>query len=135
MKSLLICLLLLFGAFSPTFSCSCHETTLEENFKLSEAVFVGKVVNIKPLEGSKCMDVIVEFEVSRVYKGNIKEKVEVVTAYQPSACGFDFNVCNEYLVFSYLKEGNLRTSTCTHTMNAVISYAAEQQIKSNFKSN
>ena len=86
-------------------ACTCAafggspQQRAERMLDKSEAVFAGKVVDIKrnqkgPFGGVEK----VSFRVSEVWKGPKRETVELTTQSQGSACGYSFSEGQKYLV-------------------------------------
>ncbi|EFU38412.1 hypothetical protein PVOR_30428 [Paenibacillus vortex V453] len=122
---LLSCLLLLVSVYAvkPTdvFACSCAgPPTVPEGLERSAAVFAGKVTKMvgpKPkLVMSSTDPVVVTFEVTEVWKGELPLKTELTTAISSASCGYDqFAVGSEFLVFGYVRSGQLQTGLCDGT--------------------
>jgi hypothetical protein len=97
-------------------ACSCVMTTPAEQFDNAAVVFVGMVSSIVA-DGSNNS---VDFNVSKLRKGSSVETITVKTHQQESACGFDFKVGNEYVVYAYEEYGDLLgTNICTGTISVV----------------
>ena len=107
--------------FTPSvFACSCPEiadplTSLEQ----STAVFAGRVLNISlddvPATSADIRMKKIDFSVSRAWKGIERIKIRFETASSHVACGYDFSVGNEYLVYASGEKGNLQVSVCSRT--------------------
>ncbi|MCB9611071.1 MAG: hypothetical protein H6721_02080 [Sandaracinus sp.] len=138
---------LLFPALA--LACSCMRSSPTEAAARSTAVFEGRVVELTPiqregevtLEGG-CLDpacneslsetthqaafssFAVRFEVTRQWKGVESESVVVHTARDSAACGFPFEVGQDYLVYaSAEQDGTLSTGLCDRT--ALVADASE----------
>ncbi len=79
----------------------------------STAVFAGKCVDVTIKDNQK----IATFEVTRVWKGEVGEKVVVTTAVHGATCGFAFTTKGDatYLVYCYGEKDKLATNICTRT--------------------
>lgn len=82
----------MFGFVSPAEACSCAvPTDIVSWVDQSEAVFVGTLVDKRTAEGSEFgMEAIYVFEVETWVKGDLGEVVEVRSADNGAACGFEF---------------------------------------------
>jgi hypothetical protein len=137
MKVLIINVLILF-AHLQTLACGCiGSSTVKSATKYTEAVFVGRVISKEEISSKEefvARDTTglvfrmlrYSFEISAVYKGKIsKNKIEVITGFGLSDCGFQFAVGQEYIVYanhsiqnhgSYrVKSKHLETNDCTRT--------------------
>lgn len=126
--SIVIVLVLIFSVVmlmkpaSPAYACSCAAiTSVEENFAKKDAVFAGKVVNIKnsnfSIFKSSADPVEVTFVVSEIWKGPATKKVTLTTAESSASCGYEFNINDEYLVYAYENEGkSLESGLCSGTV-------------------
>lgn len=97
-------------------ACSCiSDLSVEDMFQQSDVIFIGKVTKIdKPLftiSSSDPMDIL--FNLSKVYKGDLKESIQVQTALDSSSCGFPFSENTEYLVYANLVDGKYQTGLCS----------------------
>ena len=91
------------GSFpSVTNACSIAELpSVEEQFKLSKAVFSGEVVDIKEkksLKGYTSKSVL--FEVTNTWKGVEQSQIIITTGQGDGDCGYNFIKGNEYLVYA-----------------------------------
>lgn len=101
-------------------ACSCMQPPAPlEELEAVDAVFSGKVIQIDPSFNSN----YVTFEVQKSWKGPQKIKLAVETAQNSAACGYNFEMGKEYLVYAYGLEQNLTTGLCSRT--AELSYAAD----------
>jgi LPXTG-motif cell wall-anchored protein len=96
--------IILIGSFpSITNACSCAELpSAEEEFERSEAVFSGKVVDVREkrsLKGELTKSVL--FEVTNTWKGVKQSQMIITTGQGGGSCGFHFNEGQEYLVYAY----------------------------------
>lgn len=86
-----------------TSACSCAELpSVEEEFARSQAVFSGKVLEVKEkrsLQGYITKKVI--FEVTNTWKGVEKTQMMITTGSGGGDCGIDFKEGQEYLVYAY----------------------------------
>lgn len=96
-------------------ACSCNLGSVQEKFQNSERVFFGKIESIKYLEEkNKSGDekIIVQFSVSKSWKGG-SDEVILNTAYNGISCqGYWFKESQEYLVYAYSQKGRLDTRYC-----------------------
>lgn len=109
---------LLFSLSIATFAeianaCSClppppPRTALEQ----SSAVFSGKVISLEPKPGL----VRVTFEVYDRWKGISRAKIAVTTPEHSAACGINFEIGKEYLVYAAVNAlRQLSADSCSRT--------------------
>ncbi|MCB9601319.1 MAG: hypothetical protein H6720_13380 [Sandaracinus sp.] len=144
-------LALAFALLFPTLAlaCSCMRSSPTEAAARSTAVFEGRVLEVTPvqrgdevtLEGG-CLDpacneslsetthqvttssFAIRFAVTRQWKGVQSESVVVHTARDSAACGFPFEVGQDYLVYASAEhDGSLSTGLCDRT--ALVADASE----------
>lgn len=119
---LLLFLVSFFKTPDVAYACSCIMPGLPlEEMERSEAVFSAEVVDIRgsePFSGnsSGIEPKLVAMEVSEVWKGSVEAEVVVQTAADSAACGYDFQVGGEYLVYASTTDGALSVSLCSRTM-------------------
>ena len=111
---------LLAGLPPPAAPCSCGEpATPRLAREQATVVFLGLVVsafNREIGEGGFPRSRTFRFRVSRAWKGVSSETVDVTTATLGTACGYPFEIGEEYLVYGHTGEGpGLWTSSCTRT--------------------
>lgn len=103
---------------SPAFACSCTEPPPPaEAFEKADAVFSGKVVEIKKEisnQMSSAQRIPVKFDVQKVWKGPAEKTITISTALSSASCGYEFEYGKTYLVYAYGDE-SLQTSLCTRT--------------------
>lgn len=98
------CLFLLSYASSVS-ACSCVETPgVEAALEQSDAVFHGKVLDIRENTGKYRYGRHVLFEVMKTWKGIEDSQVIIKTGLGGGDCGFDFQVGQEYVVYAYESE-------------------------------
>lgn len=93
-------------------ACSCIQQTDEEHFNMSDAVFYGKVIDVKDLWGEYKA---VTFEKINERKGNLSNVIELKTADNSAMCGVEFIKGKEYLVYARFVDGKLFTGLCDGT--------------------
>jgi hypothetical protein len=106
-------------------ACSCEVQPSCQAYWKTEAVFDGTVVSIESVGrdgtlGDRALafpEKLVTLAVRKSWKGVDPGDVEVLTASQSSACGFDFRVGARYLVFAHRRptDGRLGVSLCSNT--------------------
>jgi ankyrin repeat protein len=95
--------------------CTCLQSdSPQAALEQSQAVFLGVVVSVRDLDVVKGSPAIpltqgFRFRLSRAWKGVSTETVEVGTSSMGTACGFDFDVGEEYLV--YAGSGGIASAT------------------------
>jgi len=107
-------------------ACSCavslkHQKQQVKKAKLdASTVFIGRVVEIvktKDPDGNSTSAMKAVFELSRVWKGELKRTISVYTV-NGDLCGFNFEKGSEYLVYAYDSSGSvdtLFTTICSRT--------------------
>lgn len=107
-------LFLTFGA-SEAFACSCAppSQTTNDDFQKATAVFVGRVLDVQRKENAE--NITVKFAVQKYWKGKISNTVKVMTASNSAACGVNFEVGKDYLVYANENNGKLSTGLCSRT--------------------
>jgi hypothetical protein len=104
----------------PAMACSCAApATPADALARSSAAFVGRVTDIdKPLLDSLGLTTsglhYVTFEVTRSWKGVASDRVVVRTRLSGEACGYRFEIGQEYLVYTS-GDADLITGICTGT--------------------
>ena len=110
----------------PALACSCvRPGTPSEELAKSAVVFAGKALSVREYERKgdivSGMDpTTVEFEVSRIWKGDSYQTVYLATARSGASCGFTFVEGEDYLVYSV---NGTQVSLCSRTRE--LSRAAE----------
>lgn len=107
------------------FACSCAEQPsveklMKEELNRKTVIFAGKVIKVTPPRKKLTMStadlVQVDFEVSTVWKGELKQKAAIYTAMSSASCGYEgFNVGTAYIVSAYEDSGKLATGICEYT--------------------
>jgi hypothetical protein len=90
-------------------ACQCVETrSVAHSVESSDAVFSGRVLKIY---GTR-----IGFAVERSWKGVNEPELTIYTPAQSTACGYQFEEGQDYLVYAYSQGGErLGTDTCTRT--------------------
>ncbi len=120
---LILTTLLLSVSPTPAYACSCAQLPPPLDFlEASDAVFSGRVLSVEgiPLQNDPDgIDIPVEvtFQVSKVWKGPSDGTLVVETSLEGSLCGLGrtFRINEEYLVYAFGEESELRTNLCTRT--------------------
>ena len=119
-----ICFKILFISLLIGFAypCSCMEPPPpEEAYAEADVVFSGQVTNIA-MDGSNYY-LEVSIGTIDVWKGEILDEIIILTETSSDACGYNFQVNNEYLVYGYNYGGDIYTNICTRTN--LLEYANE----------
>lgn len=104
-------------------ACSCMEPPPPKiALDQATAVFVGKVIEMKPLDPSTPESIqdgvnTVLFDVSQAWKGIESARVTIQTLNSLAACGYPFQVGEEYLVYASGKVGDLYVYQCSRTQH------------------
>jgi hypothetical protein len=109
------------------FACSCIRTPdvplaklVKEAKNKSDAVFTGKVLEVKETNENGYIYTGVELEIITFWKGNVSKKVTIITGNDSADCGYPFEVGKTYLVYagnnaSYSSVKRLETTICSRT--------------------
>ena len=117
-------LLLLALAAGDAVACTCFPPSTQTAREQADAVFLGKITSLKILEPNNAGSrVIVDFQVSAVWKARVQEHFRMESIIETSFCeGFyrsDLGVGKELLVFANRARSGLRyvytTNICTLT--------------------
>ena len=104
------------------YPCSCLEPLPPgEAYEEADAVFSGQMTNIV-MDGSNYY-LEVSIVTIDVWKGEILDEIIILTETSSDACGYNFQVNNEYLVYGYNYGGDIYTNICTRTN--LLEYANE----------
>lgn len=89
---------------SSVYACSCAEPlTVEEELNRSEAVFSGRVLEVKEVKNlNGYMTKSALFEVSEIWKGGSESQIIIHTGGGGGDCGYHFEEGKEYLVYASL---------------------------------
>jgi hypothetical protein len=87
---------------TPAGACSCVQRTDGEALAQSDAVFTGRLVDVRrPPEVHSSLDPATwVFSVDRVYKGAVTKRQEIVTALESASCGLETTGPRRLLVFA-----------------------------------
>jgi len=100
---LLVFIFIIVSYPSLTSACSCAELpSVEQEFERSQAVFSGKVIEIKEkrsLKGYTTNSVL--FEVTNTWKGVEQSQLVLTTGQGDGDCGYHFIKGQEYMVYAY----------------------------------
>jgi hypothetical protein len=127
---LLLLGLLYFGASETSAQCSCvaerRHITPHKEFKLADAVFIGKVIEIKNTPRDKDTGSYVEtvkFEIKKAWKQDLDSLVVIQNKIQGCINGFEVN--EEWLVYVYEMEDSTLGTYCCCSRTKLLSKAAE----------
>lgn len=95
-------------------ACSCVATTAEEAFEGHDAVFEGRVLEVRRSDDPAGATVAV-LEVVQHWKGIESERVEVSTPAQGSMCGVAFEVDTSWMIYAARAGDALTTGLCSRT--------------------
>jgi hypothetical protein len=97
--------------------CDCAiPGTPQVEFEKADAVFVAKVVGINKKDNGKNLDYVeVVLNIIKSYKGISHPTMMIYTNESSMACGYNFEVGNDYLVYASEFEGELTTGLCDRT--------------------
>ena len=122
--------ILYFGASETFAQCSCvaeyRDITPHKEFKLADAVFIGKVIEIKKTDRDKDTGSYVEtvkFEVTKAWKQDLDAFVIIQNKIQGCVNGFDEN--EVWLVYAYKQQDGRLGTYCCCSRTRLLSKAAE----------
>ena len=95
------------------YACSCLPRTPQQSFASAQAVFAGRVIDVG--QQNPASEVRVRFEVSRIWKGQKRPQIVVMTSSSSASCGYSFQVGENYLIYASLQESQLQTGLCSGT--------------------
>ena len=108
--------------FGFLYSCSCLEPPPpQEAYEDSDIVFSGELSNIILDDSGYYYEVT--FQIIDIWKGDDFEEIIILTETSSDACGYDFQINQEYLVYAYYYNGGIYTNICTRTN--LLEYASE----------
>lgn len=97
-------------------ACSClPPPPPAKAFAEADAVFLGKVISFE-LTGDAFSMRLAKFTVTKIWKGERSAVREILTANNSAACGYEFLVGEEYVIYAYADEQQkLHTNLCMRT--------------------
>ena len=99
----------------------CARVSTVERLRTSNAVFTGRVLEIRESEGTQ----VVKFDVSKSWKYVHAKEVVVINNVHHE--GPYFRESKSYLVFAYLNNGRLITGACSGTIDVeLVSYEIDE---------
>jgi hypothetical protein len=111
-------------------ACSCGEQSVRQKFRYSDAVFLGRVVEMSPFGPTEDFPVamyVVRFAVERRWKGAASREVTAVADFdQPGFCGdLKLAVGGRFLIYAPRHKGRLHVFTDCGP-NTTFEYAGEE---------
>ncbi|MES2673803.1 MAG: hypothetical protein V4660_06155 [Pseudomonadota bacterium] len=104
-------MLVLFFPFQ-CLACSCvREPNFEKTYEAAEYVVEAKI--LKKSRFQSFFQNKFSLQIIQLYKGNPSQTIHVWSEKDTPACGMDFNVNEEYIIFVYSEKGKLSTSRCS----------------------
>ena len=104
------------------YPCSCLEPPPpEEAYEEADVVLSGKVLNMDLDESGYYFEVSIQ--TIDVWKGDVLDEIIILTETSSDACGYEFQINNEYLIYAYNYNGGVYTNICTRTN--LLEYADE----------
>ena len=91
------------------FACSCLPVDLIRDLPRADGAFIGTVLERK-VERQKTVYL---FRVEQVYKGDIENRIEVVSAANSAACGLELRVDERIGLLLSREGGQWRSSLCS----------------------
>lgn len=96
---------------SPAAACSCVELTPEGAFQGADAVFEGRVTEVREEADAR----VAVFSVVQQWKGVETETLELRTPLAGSMCGLGFEAETSWLVYAERGGGGLQAGLCSRT--------------------
>jgi hypothetical protein len=91
------------------FACSCIRPNLVRDLPRADGAFVGTVLERRV----ERQNAIYRFRVEQVYKGDIENRIEVVTAANGAACGLELGVDQRTGLLLTREGGTWRSTLCS----------------------
>ena len=118
-----VVLIFLVGFFyvGPAHACSCDTPPFELAISISDAVFSGKALEVELVENTEYPEFphkIFTFAMYSCWKGTFQQTIRIMTDYNETACGYEFELGREYLVYSTFDQNpveGLWTGICGRT--------------------
>ena len=88
MRTLVALAVLWLAAAAEAYACTCAPVDLERDLPQADGAIIGTVLERRTTGAS----VLLLFRVEQVYKGDIDNRIEVVTARDGAACGIELGV-------------------------------------------
>lgn len=109
------------GATTSAWACSCIVQTQQEQFERADVVFTGTVVERDdPHSGSIVSSgdpIDYTVDVDGIQKGTVGDPAVVRSARDGATCGFSFTVGRRYQIFAQRFEGRWTTNLCSGTQD------------------
>ena len=119
MRSLLLAALATVAAAllipSAAAACTCYPNSIQWEFEHSDVVFRGVVTSNSFVELEGMPLLLVTFDPSECWKGDVPQAAALFTCANEAACGYPFQVGVEYLVFASGTKVPYSTSLCSLT--------------------
>ena len=113
------------GNLGQVYACKCAQPgTPSEELEEFSAVFAGRVVSVQHSYEPNATSVSPEdrttvgFEVNAVWKGLVREEIDITTPPTGGSCGFNFIEGEEYIVYAYdsgYADGGYTVGICSRT--------------------
>jgi len=104
------------------YPCSCLEPPPpEEAYEEADVVLSGKVLNMDLDESGYYFEVSIQ--TIDVWKGDVLDEIIILTETSSDACGYNFQINDEYLIYAYSYNSGIYTNICTRTN--LLEYADE----------
>jgi len=95
------------------YACSCLPRTPQQFSESAQAVFAGRAIDV--IQRNPDSEVQVIFEVSRIWKGQKRPRIVVMTSSSSASCGYSFQKTEQYLVYASRQKSQLETGLCSGT--------------------
>ena len=95
---LIITFALLLSAAQRTDACQCSSSTVCENYKNSETIFIGLVEKVKEKDGANVATVRVE----KIYKGKLPKRIKIIWGF--TSCDVELKTGDRWLLYPQLQD-------------------------------
>jgi hypothetical protein len=112
--SKLLAFLAIFVFIESAYPCVCNYPYFDEQFENSSLIFTGKVKLIEPAGNNQNR---VKFDLIKLFKGVPGKTLEIRTAETTDACGFSFEMGQQYLVYAAGKDFEVNLCSRTRLIN------------------
>lgn len=125
--------LIILSTFDITFGCSCITVTPSNRFAGAKIVFAGRVIDaVKFQREIKELDMIMPyvsytFLVTQRWRGPALDTLRIISHEQGSACGYNFKIDEDYVVYASTSKEDIVTGACQG--NKPVSNAIWEQYK------
>jgi hypothetical protein len=99
----------------PASACTCLTTEPEALSEAADIVFTGTAVEVFPDLNLGAPADVATFAVDTAYKGDVRDRMKIVTPARSASCGVGFRTGVRYTVFAQEGQFGLETTRCDAT--------------------